>query len=148
MPSYPLEMVDGVARYLADRDVLSWDQFGEGTEYTDATAWPTYLGPDVPASPDRLVVITPTAMSTIRATRLVTLQIRLRGAAGGQLSEVADRAQLIEDTFHPNGFPLAHKLMGNIRVGAVLPGAPLPMPRDGNRRHEHIQSFTFRARRP
>ena len=155
-PNYGDRVASGVAAYLASLDILDWDERGEGTPYADAGGnlaegieWPTYIGPDMPATPDQIIVITPTVQSYMRADIVTGIQIRIRGARGALASVVADKGQAIFDALYPNGFPLVHVTMGTVRVGAVLPGDALPpLARDGERRHGFIQNFRLRTRRP
>lgn len=149
--SYPRRVVGGLATYLAAQGAASWDEFGQGTAYTTDTAWPIYIGPDMPTSPDRLIVLTPGVQAHRGADILSSVQIRLRGLPddenGSHGDEVADKAQQIHDILYPNGFPLVHVAMGDIRVGAVFPGDALPLDPDGSRRHGSIQNFRLRTRR-
>lgn len=144
--SYTRLLVGGLAEYLAAVGLGSWDDFGEGVPNTGSSEWPIYLGPDVPATPDRLIVLTPGTRSFLRADIVTNIQIRLRGSVGASADEVQDHAERIHQALYPNGFPLAHVTMGELRIGAVFPGDTLPLDRDKNRRHGHIQSFRFRGR--
>jgi len=150
--SYPLQIVDGIAKYLEEHGIASWDEFGEGEPYTGETEWPIYLGPDMPVSPNRVIVITPGVQSFMRADVMTSVQIRLRGTPSTpqdpHRDEVSSKMQEIHDLFYPNGFPLAHVTMGNIRVGAVFPGDAQPLDPDGSRRHGALQNFRLRTRRP
>lgn len=146
--SFTRLLVGGLAQYLAEHDVAEWDDFGSGTAYTSASEWPVFLGPDMPSTPDPIVVLTPGVTSYLRADIMQNVQIRVRGTAGVDEDEVADRAQRIMDVLYPNGFPLVHAQFGEIRVGAVLPGDRLPLSRDENRRHGIVQNVRIRARRP
>lgn len=147
-PSYKQTVTAGVATYLAENGLASWDDFGNGTPYTSSTEWPIFLGPNMPATPNRLICLTPGVQSFVRADVTTSIQIRLRGSMGATSDEVEAKAQAIHDLFYPNGFPLAHVTLGTIRAGAVLPGDMLPVERDSNRRHGHIQSIRVRSRRP
>lgn len=148
MPSYALEVIGGLATYLADHDLASWDDFGAGTAYTGATEWPIFIGPDVPAMPHRVIVLTPGPQMFTRADVMTSVQVRIRGLKDDTYIEVGDKAQEIMDLLYPNGFPLAHVALGSIRVGAVIPGSTLPLSPDADRRHGHIQNFGIRSRRP
>lgn len=154
MGSFAHEIAGGTAAYLAGLGLVAWDDFGEGTAYTADSEWPTFLGPDMPPTPDSVVVITPTSQTKIRGDVLQGLQIRLRGPATSADEAhpdpriVADKAQAIEDALYPNGFPLVHVTLGAVRVGAVLFGNATPFSPDGRGRHGHVMNFTVRARRP
>lgn len=146
----------GVAEFLAARGLASWDQWGEGTPYTAETTWPVFIGPEMPTSPDRCIILTPGVRTLVRANVDQAIQIRLRGlpyVAGNpdsHLTALEYHAQQIADAFYPNGFPLVHADLGGIRVGIVRPGmtSDLPLSQDGNRRHGHIQNIRIRVRRP
>lgn len=146
--SYKRQIVGGVAVYLADNGLADWDDFGTGAAYDENSEWPVILGPDMPPLPHKLIVLTPGPQSFLRADVLTTVQIRLRGAQDATADEVEEEAQAIHDLFYPNGFPLAHVLLGTVRVGAVFPGDMLPLDPDSQRRHGHIQSIRVRSRRP
>lgn len=147
MPDYSRTLAGGIAEYLDDNGLATWDYFG-AIDYTTADVWPVFIGPDMPASPDRLICVTPGVVTRIRADIIVNIQIRLRGTVDGDVSEIGNQAQAIADLFYPNGFPLVHVALGPVRVGAVLPGDTLPIARDESRRHGHVQNFRIRARRP
>src|SRR5690606_16101353 len=142
------EIAEGIAAYLAAAGIVAWDERGAGEEYTLATEWPTYSGPDMPASPHRPGVLTPVTATRSRADVDTMIQIRLRGAQDDDVDEVAEKAQQIADVFYPNGFPLVHATLGRVRVGAVLPVSETTLPRDGQRRHGHSLNFRVRSRRP
>lgn len=141
-------LLGGMATFLAEQGLVEWDQYGEGAPYTLASMWPVYPGPDMPSTPDRVVVITPGVTSFIRADIMQTFQIRLRGSKGSPASEVHNQMQAIHDVFYPNGMPLSHVALGPVRVGAVFPADRLPLSADESRRHGVLQNFRIRARRP
>jgi hypothetical protein len=142
-----------MAVYLSDLDLVSWNDY-DATPYTDDDEWPTVIGPDGPPTPDQLVVITATTTAPrIRARVMQGVQIRLRGPGSTQDSEpdpeiVAAKGQAIADALYPNGFPLVHVLLGDVRVGAVLSGSTMLLEPDTRGRHGLIMNFTVRAQRP
>lgn len=146
--SYKRLLSGGAGAYLAGLGLATWDQFGTGAAYTAASPWPVYLGPNMPSSPDRIIVITPGVQSFVRADVETTIQIRLRGAVDDTADDVENQAQAIHDAFYPNGFPLGHVSFGGVLIGAVIPGDTLPLDPDANRRHGSIQNFRIRGRRP
>lgn len=153
-PSYAYTLVGGFAAFLAENGAGVWDDFGNGTPYTTGSAWPIYLGPDMPVSPSRLIVLTPGVQTRIRADVIQNMQIRLRGNAadpdqlGAALDDVLGKTQEILDLVYPNGFPRAHVQLGPVRVGAIIPGDILPLASDGNRRPGATLNIRIRARRP
>lgn len=157
MPSTTLSharlVVGGVAQYLADRGLAAWDDYGNGEPYDADTTWPVFIGPDVPTSPHRLIVLTFAGQTFDRADIETRVQVRLRslpdnGATEDPVDELYRQAQAIHDTFYPNGFPLVHARLGAVRVGKVTPGDTLPLDPDAARRSGIIQNFRIRSRRP
>jgi hypothetical protein len=152
--SYELQLLGGIAGFLNDHELGSWDDFG-ATPYTEDTVRPIFIGPDMPTYPDECITLTPGVRSYMRADILTGVQIRLRGkkvdgTAGNDAvsTDVSDWAQQVMDVFYPNGFPLTATQFGSVRVGAVIPGDALPLSRDANGRFGYIQNFGFRGRRP
>jgi hypothetical protein len=148
-----LEIVGGVAAMLAAESVLAWDDFGDGTAYDGDTEWPTFLGPLMPASPNRLAVITPTTQLQIRATLLQNFQLRIRGSAitdetEPTLQEVSDQRQAILDVLYPNGFPIVHVQLGTVRAGIIRYLGSTPTDPDSSGRLGMMMNFQARARRP
>lgn len=147
-PSFEFRLAWGLASYLAEHNLLDWDDNEQGEPYTAETECPTYIGPEMPAGPDRIAVITPGTQTFVRATVTTMMQVRLRGAADEPADVVAGHAQAIRDALYPNGFPLAHVSLGDVRVGAVIPsGSTLPIEADSARRAGYIMNFAIRARR-
>lgn len=149
MPSLPPAdadlIVSGFANFLQANDVASWD--GSMPAYTVDTPWPIFRGPDVPATPHQLIVLTPTTVARRASTIVQGLQVRLRGAEGENAYNVRARAQMIDDLCNPNGFPAAHLQMGAIRVGAILPGDQTPIDADGRGRHGWVLNYAIRYRK-
>lgn len=147
--SHAERITGGIGAYLAAKGIATWDDFGDGDAYDVDSSWPVFLGPDMPASPDACIVLTATMRSYVRADVYQGVQIRVRGSIDGPQNEVGFKLQEIHDALYPNGFPLAHATLGDVRVGAVLPsGDELPLDPDGQRRRGQIKNVRVRARRP
>lgn len=148
--SHAERIAGGLAAFLAAAGVVQWDDFDEDPyDPLDPPEWPTFLGPEMPATPDRCVVLTPTTRSYVRADVMQGVQIRVRGSVDGVSAEVLDKLQEIHDVIYPNGFPLSNATLGDVRVGAVLPaGDELPLDPDAGRRRGIIKNVRVRARRP
>jgi hypothetical protein len=153
MASLALELAGGVAAYLAEHDVVSWDDFGAGTAYDSSTPWPTFIGPRMPTGPDALVVVTSTVQARIRADVLQGFQIRLRGDALSEDSEPdPEQINALHDAIlavlYPNGYPLVHATLGNVRVGIVRYLGSMIAETDAAGRLGIMLNFQARARRP
>jgi len=138
-------VVDGFAEWIAAETAATWNPTGQ---YTSATVWPVYRGPDMPPSPDQCIVVTPTVIASRRADIEQGLQVRLRGAAFAAPQTVRDMAQEIHDLAYPNGFPAVHLDMGGLRVGAIMPGPRAPIVRDERGRYGWISDYVVRWRKP
>lgn len=137
--------MDGFAEWIAAETAATWNGTGQ---YTSATVWPVYRGPDMPPSPDQCIVVTPTVVSSRRADIEQGVQVRLRGVAFASPVAVRDMAQEIHDLAYPNGFPAVHLDMGALRVGAIMPGPRAPIVRDERGRYGWISDYVVRWRKP
>lgn len=147
--SFDQRIAEGMAWYMADHGIANWDRNG-GDAYVDDTPWPTYLGPEMPSTPNRCIVVTPGAQSFVKANVLIGVQIRVRGEVrdkGGSIDQTQQKMQAIHDLFYPNGWPLSNAMLGNVRVGAVIPGSRMPLSPDERGRHGALEEFGIRARR-
>lgn len=141
-------IVRGFAAWIAAATAASWDGAGAGTPYTAATVYPIFVGPDMPATPDRIIVLTPTVPVQRMARIDQGLQVRVRGAAFADPDDVHDMAQAIQDLAYPNGFPAVGVDFGD-PVGrvAVLSGARGPIDRDDRGRHGFVANYVIRWRK-
>jgi hypothetical protein len=138
----------GFAAWIANGiDPIEFDGLPD-VEYTTATEWPIYVGPDIPPSPDQVIVITPADAIRVRGTILQSLQIRLRGLAREDAWQVRACAQAIIDYCTPNGFPRGHVNMGAFRAGTVMIRSRMPIPVDGQKRPGMTVNLDIRYRKP
>lgn len=141
------------AQAIAEAMAAWFDELGLGTwerssgAYTAATEWPIYIGPDMPTTPHRLILITPTVQERLRADIVQSVQVRFRGAQDAPVSTVRDRAQAVMDACYPNGFPRVHTRLGDCNVGAIMFTNWLEIDSDSIRRHGSIQNYRVRFRR-
>lgn len=119
--------VDGIARYLAALDLITYDPTG--------TTGDTFVG-TMPAMPEQAVSLTLYGPSTPEArddAETVRLQIRVRGTNDPRVSE--QRCLALRDALH--GLAGIELPDGTWLVLATAP-RPSPMGVDGNGRHEHV----------
>lgn len=149
-PSFAQLHAEGLATILDEAGIATYD-FRGSSPYTTETEWPIYIGKVLPATPHRIINLSPGIQSFRRADVMTSVQIRLRGLPNDGDNtvddEVASKHQEILDFLYPWGEPKTHFQMGEIRIGAVFPGDTLPIEADGQRRSGVLQNFRFRARR-
>lgn len=133
------------AAWVAAGTAASWD--GTGPAYTAATVYPIFLGPDMPATPDRLIVVTPTTVMQRMARIDQGLQVRVRGVEYGEPDDVHDMAQAIIDLANPNGFPTTADLGAPIGRAVILTGPRSSIARDDGHRHGFVANFVVRYRK-
>lgn len=135
-------LVDGFGVFLTAANLVGWDP-----DTVDGSAdWPMFEGPDMPTSPDRLVVVTAQEPQFVRGTATATVQVRLRGSVDDGVDGVLEQAEAIRRAFTPNGFPLVHATLGTLRVGEVRHLNGLTMSPDASRRFGHVQNYRARFR--
>lgn len=149
-------LIAGTAETLAAAGIAEWDDFGDGTAYTDETVWPIFQGPDFPDSPNRLIVITNGPQSFRGAQVGAQQQLRIRGPLGpggrpaANRGDVDQQAERIRRTLTPNARPLTPPggRYGPLHhVGAVsLQGDTLPLSRDAAGRFGFILNIRIRLR--
>lgn len=121
------DVVDGLARYLAGRGLLTYDPTG--------TTGDTFVG-TMPPAPDQAVALTLYGAGTTTSrddADLASVQIRVRGTADPRVSE--QRCLALRDALH--GLAGVELPDGTWLVLATAP-RPTPMGVDGNGRHEHV----------
>lgn len=147
-PSDSDVVADGLAAWLANGiGPVEFDGL-PGVTYDADTEWPIFIGPDVPPTPDRLIVITPLSAPRVRGTVEQDVQIRLRGTGWDDAWQVRACAQAIVDYCTPNGFPRVHVNMGAVRVGMVKVETQTPIPVDGQKRPGYTLNLRIRYRKP
>nr|WP_202437981.1 minor capsid protein [Streptomyces sp. SID5910] len=120
-------MGDGIARYLASLDLLTYDPVGVTGD--------TYVG-TMPPAPDQAVALTLYGDGTPVArddADTAQLQIRVRGTPDPRVSE--RRCLALRDALH--GLAGIELPDGTWLVLATAP-RPSPMGVDANGRHEHV----------
>ena len=135
-------LADGFGVFLTAAALLDWDAVTLNT----AAVWPMLEGPDMPTSPNRLVIVTAGEPVFVRATATANVQVRLRGAVDAGVDEVLEQAERIRRAFTPNGFPLVHATLGTLRVGEVRHLNGLVLSPDASRRFGHVQNYRVRFR--
>lgn len=137
----------GFAAWVAGGTIATWDNAGAGPAYTAATVYPIFIGPDMPPTPDRVIVLTPTAVAQRMARIDQGLQVRVRGVAYADPADVQDMAQAIHDLAYPNGFPAVGVDFGTIGRVGVLTGARGPIVRDDDGRYGWVSNYVVRWRK-
>lgn len=140
-------VVHGFAAWIAGASAATWDNAGAGPAYTASTVYPIFVGPDMPASPDRCIVLTPTIVGQRMARIEQGLQVRVRGAAFAAPADVHDMAQAIHDLAWPNGFPASGVDFGVIGRVVVLSGPRGPIDRDDRGRYGWVSNYVVRWRK-
>lgn len=140
-------VVHGFAAWIAAGTIASWDNDGAGPFYTTSTVYPIFVGPDMPATPDRCIVLNPTIVTQRMARIDQGLQVRVRGTARAPAADVRDMAQQIQDLAYPNGFPAVGVDFGVIGRVAVLSSARGPIDRDEAGRHGWVANYVIRWRK-
>lgn len=126
------DVTDGIARYLAALDLLTYDPTG--------TTGDTFVG-TMPAGPDAAVSLTLFGAATPEArddADTASLQIRVRGTTDPRVSE--RRALALRDALH--GLAGVELPDGTWLVLATAP-RPSPMGADANGRHEHVTTVAL-----
>lgn len=121
------DVVDGIARYLAARGLLTYDPTG--------TTGDTFVG-TMPPTPGEAVALTLYGDATPEArddADTARLQIRVRGTADPRVSE--QRCLALRDALH--GLAGVQLPDGTWLVLATAP-RPSPMGADSAGRHEHV----------
>ncbi|GHB98609.1 MULTISPECIES: minor capsid protein [Streptomyces rochei group] len=121
------DLTDGIARYLASLDLLTYDPTGVTGD--------TFVG-TMPAKPDRAVSLTLYGPATTDApddADVARMQIRVRGNDDPRTSE--RRCRAIRDALH--GLAGVELPGGTWLVLATAP-IPSPLGADANGRHEHV----------
>jgi hypothetical protein len=127
---------------IATRDLITWLSAQGGWDTSQETGVPFFLGPYIPDTPDRLVILTPTpgaGYAREGATDVCGFQARVRGPQGGDGSPDAQAAAealayrldaLIFGAAYPVRLPSGQVIVTAHR----LSGAPAPMmPDDADR---------------
>lgn len=137
------------AAWVAAGTAATWDNAGAGPAYTAATNYPIFIGPDMPPTPDRIIVVTPTTIAQRMARIDQGLQVRVRGAAKlGDPDDVHTMAQALQDLAYPNGFPAVGVDFGApIGRVSVLSAARGPIPRDDGGRFGFVANYVIRWRK-
>jgi hypothetical protein len=99
----------------------------------------------VPASPPRVVVLTPYPLSddVDQADSVLGLQVRVRGA-GPDPREALDLVDAVFDVLHG----ATHLDLAGALVHLAERTASLPMGQDENHRYEHADTYQLTAHRP
>lgn len=141
-------LTNALGAHLAAVGLADWDggTMTVGTEYDGATEWPQFMGPNMPMLA-RVLVLTPTATTTLRASVTQSFQIRARDRADAQVWDIAAKLQQIRDHFTPGGHPRSSFLLGDVAVSKVVTLDPTILPDDAERRPGATLNLTIHARR-
>jgi hypothetical protein len=138
--SWTATLVHGLAEYLATNGVAVYRPTGVYRD--DETG--IVLG-TVPASPPRVVVLTPYPLSddVDQADSVLGLQVRVRGA-GPDPREALDLVDAVFVELHG----ATHLDLAGALVHLAERTASLPMGRDESGRYEHADTYQLTAHRP
>lgn len=138
--SFTADLAHGLAEYLAAAGIGAYRPTGV---YRDDEVG-IVIGA-VPASPPRLVVLTPYPLvdDVDQADSVVGLQVRVRGATPDPREALA-LADAVFDVLHG----ATHLSVGGVEVHLVQRAASAPMGQDHNRRYEHADTYRLTAHRP
>lgn len=133
------DLLDGIARYLAERDLVDYDPDGLGGDlFMEA----------MPSTPDGCVVLTcyggPESDSLLPYDQ-PRVQVRVRGGTDPRVSR--RRAKAIRSHLHGLG-PVILPDGTNVISCIALQAAPESLGVDGNRRFEHVCNYEFEIREP
>lgn len=139
MSSFLVDLVDGLARTLADAGVATYRPTGVYTP--SETAITDTVMPD---SPDRVVVLTAYGSSDDPALTDCTVSVQVRTRAGQDPRQVAALDDAVFNVLHA----LADQQFGSARVAFMRRDNSAPMGRDASGRHERTSNYTVRCQRP
>ncbi|MFD3717277.1 minor capsid protein [Streptomyces sp. NPDC058674] len=131
------DLLDGIARYLAARDLVDYDP--------DAVGGDLFMEA-MPSTPDGCVVLTgyggpePDSLLPYDQPRV---QVRVRGGTDPRVSR--RRAKAIRSALHGLG-PVVLPDGTNVISCIALQAAPESLGVDDNRRHEHVVNLEFEIR--
>ncbi|MEU0199132.1 MULTISPECIES: minor capsid protein [unclassified Streptomyces] len=132
------DLLDGLARHLQARSLLTYDLTGPGGDcFLDA----------IPQTPDEAVVLTayddarePDSLLGYDEPRV---QVRVRGTSDPRVSR--QRCAAIRDELHGLG-PITLPDGTRLILSVALQGGPASIGRDENGRHEHVCNFRMEIR--
>lgn len=138
--SWTATLAHGLAEYLAAAGIAVYRPTGI---YHDGETG-IVIG-TVPASPPRVVVLTPYPLSddVDQADSVLGLQVRARGASGDP-REVLDLVDAVFDALHG----ATHLDLAGALVHLAERTASLPMGQDQNSRYQHADTYQLTAHRP
>jgi hypothetical protein len=132
--------MDGLAQHLENRDVGIFHS--SGVAYT--TNQTAIVFNAVPASPDRVIVLTPYAAADdpTQAETTLSVQVRVRGTKDPRT------AYALDDAVFEAWQNLPRSLVGGAMVAGIYRTSSAYMGMDSNGRHEHVSNYDIRAHRP
>jgi hypothetical protein len=138
--SWTATLVHGLAEYLDSAGICVYRP--TGTYRDDETG--IVIG-TVPASPPRVVVLTPYPLfdDVAQADSVLGVQVRMRSASGDP-REALDLADAVFDVLHG----ATHLDLAGALVHLAERTASLPMGRDQSGRYEHADTYQLTAHRP
>jgi hypothetical protein len=135
------DLLSGVSQYLADGGVGTWRPSGAYL----ATDPDPIVRTSVPASPDRVIVLTPYTVSDdgLMSDSVQGLQVRTRGTKDPRTVEAIDDA--VFDRLHG-----AHgvSLPGGARLVMAERKSGTPLGTDGGGRHQRTSNYHLTVWRP
>jgi minor capsid protein len=133
-------LVHGLATYLADHGIGTYRPDGAYRERETGIVIAT-----VPASPPRLVALTPypVADAVDQADTVLGLQVRCR-SSGADPREALDTADAVFDLLAG----ASHLDLGGVLVHLIERTASGPMGRDDNGRYEHADTYRLTTDHP
>jgi hypothetical protein len=141
VPSFTTTFMDGVAQYLENSDVGVFHS--SGVAYTANQVGIFFDA--VPASPDRVIVLTGYAATDdpTQPETVLSLQVRVRGPR--QDPRIA--YELDDAAFDAlQNLPRSH--IGGTTVAGIWRASSAYMGVDANGRHERVSNYTIRLHRP
>lgn len=135
------DLLAGVAAYLMAGGVGTWKPTGA---YLSTDADPIFITA-VPATPDRLIVLTPYTISdeVSLSDSVQGLQVRVRGTKDPRVAQDID--DRIFDRLHG---AYGVNLAGGLRLVMCERRSGTPLGSDGNGRHERTSNFALTVFRP
>lgn len=139
--SFTADILTGLAQYLEDGGVGTYLVTGA---YPAGTDTPIFLG-DMPAIPDRLIVLTayPVDDDPALSDSVIAVQARTRGASGS-----AQSVDDLDDAVFARLHGARGIAAGDVHIVQVLRRSGAPMGVDGNRRHGRTSNYYVTAHRP
>lgn len=138
--SWTADVVTGLAQYLEDSGVGQFNS--TGAAYAAST--PAIYFDQVPASPDRVIVLTPYGGvdSPTQPESEIALQVRVRGTKDPRT------AYALDDAVFGALQNLPRTVMGGVTVVGCWRTSSAYLGADANGRHERTSNFAVRVHRP